>query len=140
MNSSKKQITVTVLVVLGMAFLAGGIFALSRLIEDAKFNKEFEQIDTVNIELEAIRTSDDYQEKDVEAKAEIMMNALEEQAKAGNIIENSIAYDEENSVITILVECWVSKTLINLMVFFQEQQMEMHLHLKILKIIKQTYY
>lgn len=45
MNSSKKQITVTVLVVLGMAFLAGGIFALSRLIEDAKFKKEFEQID-----------------------------------------------------------------------------------------------
>ena len=71
MNSSKKQITVTVLVVLGMAFLAGGIFALSRLIEDAKFKKEFEQIDTVNIELEAIRTSNDYQIKDVAAKARL---------------------------------------------------------------------
>ena len=71
MNSSKKQITVTVLVVLGRAFLAGGIFALSRLIEDAKFKKEFEQIDTVNIELEAIRTSNDYQIKDVAAKARL---------------------------------------------------------------------
>lgn len=100
----KKEKNLLPVIIILAVLVAGGIFGgvvlFSHKSADAAFEKEFKQIDDVNIELEEIRTSKDYLEMSVDKKAGIMLDALEEQAKAGNIIEDSIELDEENYLIS----------------------------------------
>ena len=82
-------------------------FSKGRSDDAEDFEKEFKQIETVNVELDAIRTSSDYSDKAPEEKANIMMAALEKQAKAGNIIIDSIDLDETNHIITYYYTCGI---------------------------------
>jgi len=101
-SNEKKSIPLKVAVVVGALMLVGAIFAVVTLVDKAKVKKEFKQIEQVNLKLESIRETSDFKQKDADSQTNIIMEALNEQAKSGNVKSDSIEVDNENHVITYI--------------------------------------